>query len=695
LTTLNDAVGDRSANDQTANILAFIVISTLSILILPIPGPLMDALLAVSVALSVLALLVALRISRPLDFSVFPAFLLLTTLFRLGLNVATTRLILLHGGNRDGATGELIRAFGEFAVGGSVLVGAVVFLILLVVNFMVISKGATRISEVAARFTLDALPGKQMSIDADLAAGAINDQEAQRRRAELAQEAEFFGSMDGASKFVRGDAVAGLIITIINLIGGLLAGLVRDNMDLATAMKNYTVLTVGDGLLSQMPALFISVAAGVVVTKAGTRSELGHEMRRQLLGQPAVLLAVAFVLGLMGFLPGMPFLAFAVVSVTFVALASRARTAKQKAAKATRRDDAKRPTEQRAEDLLQVEAIELEVGLGLVSLIDGPSGGELPGRVTALRKQVAQELGLVLPQIHLKDSLTLAPNNYRVLLRGVTCGEGVAYLDRQMVIDPRGGVPDLKGISATEPTFGLPVRWIERADVAAAERKGYSLVDPASVVTTHLGEVLRANAHELVGRQEVQELLNVVARSNPKLVEDVVPGVVTLGELAVVTRHLLQEGVSVRDYRSIIEAVADAAAKNKEPHFLTEAVRKQLGRAITARVATEGTLYAVTLLPETEHVLRASLGHDDGHVVLAPDLQTAQALLESLRHEASRLATQGHATVVLAPPDLRRPLYLFASRFIPDLSVVAARELAPGTRIERSGEVRIRPVLAA
>lgn len=699
MTTTNkptgEALGQPAGGDQVANILAFIVLSTLAILILPIPGPVMDALLAISVALSVLALLVALRIARPLDFSVFPAFLLLTTLYRLGLNVATTRLILLHGGSRDGGTGDLIRAFGEFAVGGSVLVGAVVFSILLVVNFMVISKGATRISEVTARFTLDALPGKQMSIDADLAAGAITDQEAQRRRAELAQEAEFFGSMDGASKFVRGDAIAGLIITLINLFGGLAAGLVRDGMDLQTAMSNYTVLTIGDGLLSQMPALFISVAAGVVVTKAGTRSEIGHEMQRQLLGRPAVLVSVAIVLILAGLLPGMPFFAFFAVAFVFAALASTARLAQQRAAQSKGRSEVKRPTEQRAEDLLLVEAIELEVGLGLVALIDAPGGGELPGRVTALRKQIAQDLGLVLPQIHLKDSLTLSPNGYRVLLRGVTVGEGVAYLDRQMAIDPKGGMPDVKGISATEPTFGLPVRWVERADVASAERLGYSLVDPASVVTTHLGEVLRANAHEIVGRQEVQELLNVVAKSNPKLVEDVVPAVVTLGELAVVTRHLLQEGVSVRDYRSIIEAVADAAVKNKEPHFLTEAVRTRLARSITSRVTTEGTLHAVTLLPETEHVLRAALGHDDGQVVLAPDLPTAQALLESLRHEASRLAAQGHATVILAPPDLRRALFTFASRFIPDLTVVAARELAAGTRIERSGEVRIRPVLAA
>ncbi len=685
-----------TSSAATANVMGFLMLSILAILVLPVPGVVMDGLLALSISLSTLALLVAVRINRPLDFSVFPAFLLISTLFRLGLNVATTRLILLSGGGDKGSTGALIRAFGEFAVGGSVLVGAVVFLILLVVNFMVITKGSTRISEVAARFTLDALPGKQMSIDADLAAGAINDKQAQARRAELSQEAEFFGAMDGASKFVRGDAIAGLIITGINLVGGLAAGIIREQMDIAQAVSTYTVLTVGDGLLSQMPALFISTAAGIVITKAGTRRDLAGELKRQVIGNPHVLMSVGAVALAMGLLPGMPLLAFGVIGILLFVLARFAANAeKKRQADPEAKKAASAPAETRIEDLLQLEPLEVELGVGLVSLIDGPGGGELPGRVTALRKQIASELGLVLPQVHLKDSLTLEPNRYRVLLRGIECGTGTAYADRQMAIDPSGAVPDVDGIAEIEPTFGLQVRWVEKQKATAAERMGYSLVDPASVVTTHLGEVLRRNAHELVGRQETQELLNVVARSNPKLVEDVIPGVVTLGELAVVVRNLLQEGVSIRDFRTIIEAVADAAQKSKEPHFLTDAVRGRLCRVITSRIAEDDVVHAVVLSPDTELTLRAALGHNDGEVVLAPDIHTARGLLDGLKRETAELAGQGLPAVVIAPPDLRRPLFLFAARFVADLTVVSARELAPGTRIERHGDITLRPARAA
>lgn len=673
----------------SANLLGGAVLAILGILIIPLPGFILDTLLAVSIAAAVLTLLVALRVEKPLDFSVFPAFLLIVTLFRLGLNVATTRLILLKGGSGDGAAGHIIEAFGNFAVGGSVIVGAVVFLILLIVNFMVITKGSGRISEVAARFTLDALPGKQMSIDADLAAGAITDREAQERRSSLSQEAEFFGAMDGASKFVRGDAIAGLIVTGINIVGGLATGLLRDSMDISQALQTYTVLTIGDGLLSQMPALFISTAAGIVITKAGSRQALSTQLGGQIFGNPEVLTTVAVVLAGIGLLPGMPLVAFLALAAGALVLARRARKVRAEAAHKKDAPVSKKPADDgtdRPEDLLALDTLEVELGLALLPMIDERSG-ELPGRVTALRRQIASELGVVLPPVHLKDSLSLDAHQYRVLLRGMTVAEGFAYSDRLMALDPTGEDPKIDGISATEPTFGLPARWIRPEERTDAEFKGLTLVDSSSVLTTHLGEVLRRNAHEIVGRQETQELLDVVAKEAPKLVDDVVPGQVSLGELACVVRSLLREGVSVRDFRTVLEAVADAAPRSKEEHHLTESARLRLRRTITAQVADGREVRALVLERSTEHALRATLGHSDGEVVIAPDVDTARALIDGLEQNAAHMASQGWPTVVLAPPDLRRPLFTFASRFIPDLWVISARELVPGVGVDAVGTI--------
>src|SRR5919204_502707 len=466
-----------ASSGRAETLLALAVLAVLAILIVPVPAPALDVLLALSVAVALLMLLTALGLTRALDFSVFPSLLLIITLFRLSLNVATTRLILLRGGEGAGAAGHLIETFGRFAVGGSLVVGLVIFLILLVVNFAVITKGANRVSEVGARFTLDAMPGKQMSIDADLAAGIIDDREAKGRRSNLEREAEFFGAMDGASKFVRGDAIAGLAITAINLVGGLVAGLAP----------------------------------------------------------------------------------------------------KPKAA------EAKGP--ERVQDLLAVEALELEVGYALVPLIELAKGAELPGRVTALRKQLASELGVVVPSVHLRDNLRLDANAYRVLLRGMEIGRGVAFTERLMALDPSGAAPPVEGVRGQDPAFGLPAVWIAPSDRARAEAQGLTLVDPPSVVTTHLSELLRRNAYDLIGRQEVQELLAVVAKEAPKLVEDVVPGTVTLGDLVRVLRGLLREGVSIRDLRTILEAVADAAPRSKETAWLVEQSRRRLARPNTARIA--------------------------------------------------------------------------------------------------------------
>jgi len=668
------------------SLVAVAVLGVVAILIVPVPPFALDLFLALSIAISVLMLLVALGVTRAMEFSVFPSLLLVVTLFRLALNVATTRLILMHGSEGPGAAGHLIETFGRFAVGGSLVVGLVIFLILLVVNFAVITKGSNRVSEVAARFTLDALPGKQMAIDADLASGIIDDRDAKARRQSLERETEFFGAMDGASKFVRGDAMAGLAITAVNIVGGLAAGLLRDHMSLASAAETYTLLTVGDGLVSQIPALLVSTAAGMVVTRAAG-SDLGTQVGAQVFGRPRVLVTAAAVLGALGLLPGMPLFAFAGIAGALLLVSRRVRAAGE--ARATPRPSAEEKAPERIQDLLVLDALELEVGYSLLPLIDLEKGGELPGRVTALRRQLATELGIVLPSVHLRDNLRLDGTAYRILLRGMEIGKGVAHPDRLMALDPGGAPPGVAGIRGVDPSFGLPAVWITPSDRASAEAQGLTIVDAASVVTTHVSELIRRHAHDLVGRQEVQELLAVVGREAPKLVEDTVPGAISLGDLVRVVRGLLREGLSVRDLRTILEAVADAAPRSKETTYLVESARRRLARQITAKAAgPDGVVRALTIDRATEETLRSTLGATDGEAALAPDIDTARRLVSSIEGHASRLAAAGQPVVLLAPPDLRKPIFDFAGRFVPDLMVVTAREMVPGTVVEPAGTVQ-------
>jgi len=681
--------GPTTGGGRAETVMAFAVLGILALLVVPVPAGALDVLLAFSIGIAVLMLLISLGLTRALDFSVFPSLLLIITLYRLALNVATTRLILTHGVEGPGAAGHLIETFGRFAVGGSLVVGLVIFLILLVVNFTVITKGSNRVSEVAARFVLDAMPGKQMSIDADLAAGIVDDREARKRRETLEHEAEFFGAMDGASKFVRGDAMAGLVITAINLIGGLAIGVLRHHMSIGQAVETYSLLTVGDGLVSQIPALLVSTGSGIVVTRAAG-ADLGTQVGAQIFGRPKILKTAAVVLAALGLLPGMPLLAFGTLSAALLVVARRTERADAAPGPkpSSEADDRKAP--ERIQDLLSVEALEVEVGYALLPLIELEKGGELPGRVTALRRQIAGDLGIVLPSVHLRDNLRLDANAYRVLLRGLEIGKGTAWPDRLMALDPAGGTPGLDGIRGQDPAFGLPAVWLPLADRPRAEAMGLTLVDAASVLTTHLAELLRRNAHELVGRQEVQELLAVCAKDAPKLVEDAVPGSVTLGDLVRVVRGLLREGVSVRDLRTILEAVADASPRSKETPWLVEQARRRLARHITSRVAgPDGVVRALTLDRPLEEMLRSSLGASEGEVALAPDVETARRLVASLEGQAARLATAGNSVVLLAPPDLRRPIYDFASRFIPELWVVTARELVPGTTVEPAGTVQL------
>ncbi len=662
------------------------VLGVVGILVLPLPPSLLDAMLGLNIGISVLILLVALSVQRALDFTVFPSLLLITTLFRLGLNVAATRLILGGGSGGTATAGHIIETFGQFAVGGSLIVGSVIFLILLVVNFAVITKGSGRIAEVAARFTLDALPGKQMSIDADLAAGIIDDREAKARRTALEKEIDFFGAMDGASKFVRGDAVAALVITAINLIGGLAAGLLRDKLSLSAAAETYFILTIGDGLVSQIPALLVSTAAGITITRAGSGTELGPQVGAQIF-QQRPLLHASMVLGALALVPGMPVLSLGLMAAAAFMMSRRRRPVAAPLPSAA----AKAAAPDRLTDLIALDALELEVGHGLLPLIDLDRGGELPGRVASLRRQVAGDLGIVLPPVHLRDNLRLDPADYRIRLRGMEIGSGQAYSDRLMVLEAAGGVPLLpgaNGIPAKEPAFGLPALWIAPSDRARAEATGLTVVDAASVLTTHLSELLRRNAHELVGRQEVQDLLALCAKESPKLVEDVIPGVITLGDLVRVVRGLLRESLSIRDLRSILEALADAAPRSKDTPFLVEQARRRLFRQITARVADgKGVVHALTLDRALEEILRKSLGQSDGEPTLAPDVNTARRFIGALENRVASLVSAGRPAVIIAPSDLRRPLFDFASRFVNDLWVITARELVPGTAVEPAGTI--------
>jgi flagellar biosynthesis protein FlhA len=683
------APAPEKSEGDAANALAIVVLGVMALLIVPVPPMLLDGLLGLNLAASVVLLLVSLRVREALTLSVFPSLLLLLTLYRLGLNIATTRLVLMNGG-KEGGAGHVVESLGEFAVGGNIVIGAVVFCILLVVNFMVITKGSGRISEVAARFTLDALPGKQMSIDADLQAGLIDEAGAKSRRARLEQETEFFGAMDGASKFVRGDAIAGLIITGINIVGGLASGL-AGGMSLLQASKTYTILTIGDGLISQIPALLISTAAGILVTRAGTSGELGSAMSGQLLSEPKAIYVASGMLGLMAFMPGMPAAVFLGLAGAGAALARRTETtqAEEKVAREKAKNKPGNPLvsansspSKKIQDTLLEEQLVLQLGLGLSSLIDQNRNGELPGRLIALRRRLAEELGVIIPVITVEDTEKLDASTYRLMLRGSELLTGKAFSDRWMVLDPTGREPGVEGVPAKDPTFGLPARWVTNEIKARAQRQGLTVVDPSSVITTHIDEVIRRHLHEIVGRQEAQELLTLLAKDSPKLVEDIVPQLISLGELSMIMRGLLREGISVRDIRTILETVAEYPGKKDIP-FLTEQCRRRLGRQLSGRLANgERRIPVVTLDRELETALRQSLGVSDGETTLAPALDIARKVVDTLQERAAVQTTEGIPLVVVSPSDLRRPLFDFVSRFVPEVNVVTPREIAPGFTVD-------------
>ncbi|MEF3063339.1 flagellar biosynthesis protein FlhA [Pandoraea apista] len=660
-----------------------LIIMILGMMILPLPPFILDLLFTFNIALAVMVLLVSMYTQKPLDFAAFPSVLLFSTLLRLSLNVASTRVVLLEGHTGPDAAGKVIEAFGHFLVGGNYAVGIVVFIILVVINFMVITKGAGRIAEVGARFTLDAMPGKQMAIDADLNAGLIGEEEARKRRSVIAQEADFYGSMDGASKFVRGDAVAGLLIMVINIVGGLIVGVVQHGLDIGLAAKNYTLLTIGDGLVAQIPALVISTAAGVVVSRVATDEDVGQQVVSQLFSNPRVLGITAAILGLMGLIPGMPHFAFLLLAIGLGALAHwqfrKAEAAKQQATRPTP-VAATAPAEVAEaswDDVALVDPLGLEVGYRLIPLVDRNQDGELLKRIKGIRKKFAQEIGFLAPVVHIRDNLELRPNQYRITLKGVIIGEGEAYPGQLLAIDPGQVTAPLQGTPTRDPAFGLPAIWIDVGQRDQAQAYGYTVVDAGTVVATHLNHLINAHSHELLGRQEVQQLIERIGKDAPKLIEDLVPKTIALTTLQKVLQNLLEERVPIRDMRTIIDTIAEHGARVQDPHDLTALVRLSLGRAITQSVFPgSGDLEVVGLDANLERILTQALSAGGG-TGLEPGL--ADTLLRETQAAVARQERQGLPPVLLVQHPLRSLLSRFLRRSLPQLKVLSYAEV-PDTR---------------
>src|SRR5262245_59650741 len=666
------------------------LVAVVVIMVIPLPAFLIDLLLALSISLALIILMVSMYTQQPLEFSTFPSVLLVVTLFRLALNVASTRLILLHGHEGASAAGHVIQAFGNFVVGGSYAVGVVVFLILVVINFAVITKGAGRIAEVAARFTLDAMPGKQLAIDADLNSGLITEKDARVRRRAIEEEADFYGAMDGASKFVRGDAVAGLVITAINIVGGFFIGVVQQGADVQTAAQTYTVLTIGDGLVSQLPALLVSTAAGIIVTRAASGADLGTEVSGQLFTSPRVLWLVAGILGAFALLPGLPFLPFVALAGATGGLAAVGGLGSPATPEAAGGPAAVRPREDKPDTLLPLDAMEIEVGFELVPLVEagGSSGSDLVERIRALRRQLALEMGFIVPPIHIRDYLQLRPSEYQILLKGNEVARGEIRTGCSLAINPGTVQATVPGVPTREPAFGLDALWITAQERERAQLAGYTVVDAATVIITHLTEVIRRHAHELLGRQEVQQLLDTLAKKQPKVIEELVPQHLSVGGVQKVLQSLLREGVSIRDLGSILETPADHAPRTKDPEVLTEFVRQTLGRSITKRLVAPGnTLAVMTLAADVERHLIGAMQHSDAGSALVLEPGFAQRLVARLGTAAERFAARQVSPVLLCATSIRPHLRQLVERALPGVAVIAPAEIAPSVRVQSLGVV--------
>ena len=668
-------------------IIALVVVSIVIMIIIPLPAGLIDFLLTMNITLSLIMLFISMYITEPLQFSIFPSLLLLTTLLRLSLNISTTRLIL-----RDGDAGQVIRAFGEFVVGGNAVVGFIIFIIIVVIQFIVITKGAERIAEVAARFTLDAMPGKQMAIDADLNAGLINETEAKERRKAIERAADFYGAMDGASKFVKGDAIAGIVITIINICGGLIIGIVQRGMEFQSALSTYTLLTVGDGLVSQIPALLISTSAGIIVTKAASESNLGREVSSQLFTQPKAMFLAAGVLAALGLVPALPQVPlFAVAMVLlFSGYAIRRASAVEEAAAREDIHPAQLEEMRKPENvmgLLQVDPIEVEFGYSIIPLADVNQGGDLLDRVVMIRRQIALELGMVVPIIRLRDNIQLGPNQYRIKIKGIEVSEGELVMDGFLAMDPGAAAGEIEGIDTIEPAFGLPAKWIKEEEKDRAEMLGYTVVDPPTVISTHLTETIKAHIHELLGRQEVKKLVDNLKENHPALVEELVPKQMTYGEVQKVLANLLREGVSIRYLVTIFETLADYAPVTRDPDMLTEYVRQSLSRTISKKFVPGKKARVVTLDQGLEEKILSSVQQTEQGSFITLDPEVTKKMINSLSNQLNAFTQTGEQPIVLTSPMVRLYFKKLTEQFVPGLVVLSYNELEPGIEIQSMGVV--------
>lgn len=688
ITTGRNAFLD-SARSSSAMI-AMAVVGILLVMIIPIPPMMLDVLLSFSLAFSIIILLMSMYVLKPLQFSVFPSILLMVTLLRLSLNVASTRLILLHGNEGTEAAGMVIQAFGTFVVGGNFVVGMIVFLVLVLINFVVITKGATRVAEVSARFTLDAMPGKQMSIDADLNAGLITDTQARKRRAEIEQESNFYGAMDGASKFVRGDAIAGILIVLVNVIGGLIIGVLQMGMPVADAARNYTLLTVGDGLVTQVPALIVSTAAGLLVTRTATSTELGEEVKSQVFTQPRAIATAAILLFVFALIPGMPKISFILVAsiIAFVAWRVVVSLARKKEKEEVEEKEAAAPVSEPVDTILPLDAMGLEVGYALIPMVDATQGGELLQRIKVLRRQLATEMGFLLPAIHIRDNLKLKPDEYSVLLKGVEVAHGSVMMGHHLVISVDEKDAKIKGIATKEPAFGLPAMWISDREKDAIMAKGYVVVDPATVMTTHLTELVKTYADELLGRQDVQTLLDNLEQIYPRVVKELVPKTVPVNLLHRVLQRLLRERISIRDLMTILETMGEYVAMTKNADILTGYVRQALGRAITKQYQDkDGNITVMIISPDIEDKISRSISHTEYESFVSPDPGVVKRMVTSLQKQVAAFAASGLQPILLCSPNTRIHFRKILEKFFPSMVVLAHNEISREVNIKSLGMV--------
>ncbi|HZS49132.1 MAG TPA: flagellar biosynthesis protein FlhA [Blastocatellia bacterium] len=667
------------------------VVAILMVMILPMPPLILDFFLSIDIVLSVVILLVAIYTLRPVNFSIFPSLLLLVTLYRLALNVAATRLILLNGGDGVGAAGHVIQAFGQFVVGGNYVVGFVIFVVLMLIQFVVISHGAVRVSEVTARFTLDALPGKQMAIDADLNAGIIDESEARSRRKIIGQEADFHGAMDGAIRFTQRDSVIAMLILVINIVAGFIIGVFQYNMQLTNALQTYTVLTIGDGLVSAIPSLLISVAGGIITTRAASESTMGEDVAAQLFINPRPLAIGAVVLGLLGLMPGFPTVTFmlmggAIGVIAFISHKKAQDTAAKKALAEAKPPDA--PVEERIESLLKVDVLALEVGYGLISLVNSGRSDNLLSRIKSVRRQIAMDLGIIVPPVHITDNLRLGPREYSIKLKGVEIARGELMIDRHLAINPGSATVEIDGIATKEPSFGLPARWIRDEQKEQAQFSGYTVVDPTTVVITHLSELIKRHAYELLGRQETKQLLDVVSETHPKVIEELTPKVLSLGEVQRVLQGLLREQVAIRDLITVLESLADIGAQTHDLQILTEFARQSLARSICQQLANDrNELQVLTLAPEIERQFNQAVTKTPQGTVLALDPNIARDVLQKL-NQAAAIAPNGGNPVLLVSSAIRFQVKKLTERFIPNLAVISHNEVTPGFEVTSVGTIQ-------